>query len=107
MSLSAGHKQSETERMYYLCCCWCALQGALYPESNAEIIAQAKTRLHKAISEQKRLGWDLTRSWIMGNLFVEGMQKVEITSPVEDIEIAENECVAIDLIELTLKDRRW
>lgn len=79
----------------------------LYPESNAEIIAQAKTRLSNAILEQKRLGWDLTRSWIMGNLFVEGMQKIEIISPAKDIEIAENECVAIDLIELTLKDRRW
>ena len=79
----------------------------LYPESNADILARAKTRLSKAISEQKRLGWDLTRSWVMGNLFVEGMQNIEIISPAEDIEIAENECVAIDFIELTLKDRRW
>ena len=53
------------------------------------------------------MGWDLTRSWIMGNLFVEGMQKIEIISPAQDIEIAENECVAIDSVQLTLKDRRW
>lgn len=79
----------------------------LYPETSAEIITQAKTRLNNAIAEQKRLGWDLTRSWIMGNLFVEGMQKIEIISPAQDIEIAENECVAIDSVQLTLKDRRW
>jgi phage-related baseplate assembly protein len=79
----------------------------LYPETNAEIIIQAKTRLNNAIAEQKRLGWDLTRSWVMGNLFVEGMQKIEIISPAQDIEIAENECVAIDSVQLTLKDRRW
>jgi len=79
----------------------------LYPETSAEIITQSKTRLNNAIAEQKRLGWDLTRSWIMGNLFVEGMQKIEIISPEQDIEIAENECVAIDSVQLTLKDRRW
>ena len=79
----------------------------LYPETSAEIITQAKTRLNNAIAEQIRLGWDLTRSWIMGNLFVEGMQKIEIISPAQDIEIAENECVAIDSVQLTLKDRRW
>lgn len=79
----------------------------LYPETSAEIITQAETRLNSAIAEQKRLGWDLTGSWIMGNLFVEGMQKIEIISPAQDIEIAENECVAIDSVQLTLKDRRW
>jgi len=79
----------------------------LYPDALPEILEQSKQRLSNAITMQKRLGWDLTRSWIVGNLFVEGMQKIELLEPISDIDIAENECIAIDEIELDLVGRRW
>ncbi|MFT4314687.1 MAG: baseplate J/gp47 family protein [Wolbachia pipientis] len=40
----------------------------------------------------KRLGWSVTRSWIIANLFVDGVENVELIEPKEDVVVLGNEC---------------
>jgi phage-related baseplate assembly protein len=53
------------------------------------------------------LGWNLTRSWIIAHLFAQGVQRIELLSPLEDIIVLDHECVALDSIELTMGGRDW
>ncbi|MFT0820059.1 MULTISPECIES: baseplate assembly protein [Wolbachia] len=43
----------------------------------------------------KRLGWSVTRSWIIANLFVDGVENVELIEPKEDVVVLGNECAAL------------
>ena len=79
----------------------------LYPETPEDIIETAKAALVKALNETKGLGWNLTRSWIMAHLFAQGVQRIELLSPLEDIIVLDHECVALDSIELTMGGRDW
>ncbi|GJL37062.1 baseplate assembly protein [Enterobacter hormaechei] len=57
-----------------------------YPGPEAEpIIAAAKTRLQSYIASVQRLGRDIRRSAIYAALHVEGVQRVELISPVADV----------------------
>lgn len=58
----------------------------LYPGPEAEpVMAAAKASLQKYIASQTRLGRDIRRSAIYAALHVEGVQRVELTSPLEDV----------------------
>jgi phage-related baseplate assembly protein len=37
----------------------------------------------------------VTKSWIIANLFVEGVENIELIEPKEDIVVAGNECVTL------------
>lgn len=51
------------------------------------------------------LGWDLTRSWIIAHMFLEGVQRVELESPMENIIADENACVALNSLTINLAGR--
>ncbi|EAW1037466.1 baseplate assembly protein [Salmonella enterica] len=58
----------------------------LYPGPEAEpVMAEAKASLQKYIASQTRLGRDIRRSAIYAALHVEGVQRVELTSPQGDV----------------------
>lgn len=58
----------------------------LYPGPEAEpVMAAAKVSLQKYIASQTRLGRDIRRSAIFAALHVEGVQRVELASPAEDV----------------------
>lgn len=58
----------------------------LYPGPEAEpVMAAAKASLQRYIASQTRLGRDIRRSAIYAALHVEGVQRVELTSPLEDV----------------------
>lgn len=58
----------------------------LYPGPEAEpVMAEAKASLQKYIASQTRLGRDIRRSAIYAALHVEGVQRVELASPLEDV----------------------
>ncbi|WP_264707171.1 baseplate assembly protein [Wolbachia endosymbiont (group A) of Acrocera orbiculus] len=46
----------------------------------------------KKFEASRRLGWSVTRSWIIANLFVEGVENVELIEPKEDVVVLGNEC---------------
>ncbi|WP_312400626.1 baseplate assembly protein [Enterobacter chengduensis] len=57
-----------------------------YPGPEAEpILAAARARLEKYIASQTRLGRDIRRSAIFAALHVEGVQRVELESPAQDV----------------------
>lgn len=58
----------------------------LYPGPEAEpVMAAAKASLQKYIASQTRLGRDIRRSAIYAALHVEGVQRVELASPLDDM----------------------
>lgn len=58
----------------------------LYPGPETEpVIAAARASLKKYITSQTRLGRDIRRSAIYAALHVEGVQRVELTSPPDDV----------------------
>ncbi|PKB88497.1 baseplate assembly protein [Ewingella americana] len=60
----------------------------VYPGPEAEpILAAAKARLKTYINTQRRLGRDVRRSALFAALHAEGVQRVELISPVADIVI--------------------
>ncbi|UYC24081.1 baseplate J/gp47 family protein [Wolbachia endosymbiont of Aedes aegypti] len=48
----------------------------------------------------KRLGWSVTRSWIIANLFVDGVENVELIEPKEDVVVLGNECAVLGYVKL-------
>lgn len=58
----------------------------LYPGPEAEpVMAAAKASLQKYIASQTRLGRDIRRSALYAVLHVEGVQRVELASPLNDV----------------------
>lgn len=58
----------------------------LYPGPESEpVLSAAKAKLQTYITAQHRLGRDIRKSAIYAALHVEGVQRVELTSPVADI----------------------
>jgi len=58
----------------------------LYPGPEAEpVMAAAKASLQKYIASQTRLGRDIRRSALYATLHVEGVQRVELASPLNDV----------------------
>ncbi|RDD34108.1 baseplate assembly protein J [Wolbachia endosymbiont of Cylisticus convexus] len=50
----------------------------------------------------KRLGWSVTRSWIIANLFVDGVENVELIEPKEDVMVLGNECANLRNLKIEL-----
>ncbi|MFT0820320.1 MULTISPECIES: baseplate assembly protein [Wolbachia] len=53
---------------------------------------EIKEQCIKKFEASRRLGWSVTRSWIIANLFVEGVENVELIEPKEDVVVLGNEC---------------
>ncbi|WP_353274074.1 baseplate J/gp47 family protein [Wolbachia endosymbiont (group A) of Ennomos erosarius] len=53
---------------------------------------EIKKQFIKKFEVSKRLGWNVTRSWIIANIFVEGVENVELIEPKEDVVVLGNEC---------------
>ncbi|WP_250294734.1 baseplate assembly protein [Wolbachia endosymbiont of Oedothorax gibbosus] len=53
---------------------------------------EIKEQFIKKFEASRRLGWSVTRSWIIANLFVEGVENVELIEPKEDVVVLGNEC---------------
>lgn len=67
----------------------------LLPDATLDTIERGVTRVEAAFVKARRLEWDFERSWANAHLFVEGMKKIEIASPVEDIVTEFGQAVAL------------
>ncbi|WP_396078165.1 baseplate assembly protein [Candidatus Wolbachia massiliensis] len=67
---------------------------------NPDIIETAKKQFIEKFELAKRLGWNVTRSWIIANLFVEGVENVELIEPKEDVVVLGNECAVLGHVQL-------
>lgn len=70
------------------------------PDSQV-VLAEARTRLDRYISESHRLGRDVTRSGMFAALHAEGVQRVEITNPAKDIVVDRTQATHCTSITLT------
>ncbi len=67
-----------------------------------DIIETVKKKFIEKFETTKRLGWKVTRSWIIANLFVEGVENVELIEPREDVVVLGNECAALRSLNVEL-----
>ncbi|WP_264704943.1 baseplate assembly protein [Wolbachia endosymbiont (group A) of Gymnosoma rotundatum] len=61
---------------------------------------EIKEQFIKKFEASRRLGWNVTRSWIIANLFVEGVENVELIEPREDVVVLGNECAVLGYVKL-------
>ncbi len=67
-----------------------------------DIIETMKKKFIEKFGTTKRLGWKVTRSWIIANLFMEGGENVELIEPREDIGVKGNECAFLKSLNVEL-----
>jgi phage-related baseplate assembly protein len=79
----------------------------LLPETSASILTQMQTALTLAWAANMGLGRDVTRSWLISKLMLDGVQRVEITSPAADIVIPFNQAAALGAITLINSGRAY
>ena len=73
----------------------------LYPDTPMVAFDAIGARFKEALAAQSGLGWDLTPSWVIGELQRPGVHKVELMSPTVDIRANANQ--AVRLIHLNLE----
>ena len=63
------------------------------------------SRLTRELAQAAVLGWDLTQSWLIGQLQQPGIHKVALISPDTDIRIHSTQAVRLTDVQLTLAGR--
>ena len=79
----------------------------LLPDGNADLINTLPDTLRAAVGSQLGLGRDLTRSWLIRTLHAEGVQRLILTTPAQDVVIAADEAASIGAVKLTLGGRDY
>lgn len=82
-----------------------AAQIWLYPDTPMAVFDGLAQRLTQALAKEAVLGWDLTRSWLIGQLQQAGVHKVELISPDADIRIHSTQAVRLTDVQLTFAGR--
>jgi len=72
-----------------------------YPDTPIAAFDAIGARFKEALAAQSGLGWDLTPSWVIGELQRPGVHKVELLAPSTDIRANANQ--AVRLIHLNLE----
>ncbi|WP_265023384.1 baseplate assembly protein [Wolbachia endosymbiont (group A) of Epistrophe grossularia] len=67
-----------------------------------DIVETVKKKFIEKFETTKRLGWSVTRAWIIANLFIEGVENVELIEPREDVVVLGNECAALRSLNVEL-----
>jgi phage-related baseplate assembly protein len=77
----------------------------LYPDAPIETALAVRAVFVSALAGSAGLGWDLTRSWIIGQLQRAGVHKVELLSPTADVRAVANQAVRLAGLNLELVGR--
>ena len=77
----------------------------LYPDTPMAAFDAIEARFKEALAAQSGLGWDLTPSWVIGELQRPGVHKVELLAPSTDIRA--NATQAVRLMHLNLEFAGW
>lgn len=82
-----------------------AAQIWLYPDTPMAVFEGLTPRLTRELAQAAVLGWNLTRSWLIGQLQQAGVHKVELISPDADIRIHSTQAVRLTDVQLTFAGR--
>lgn len=74
----------------------------LYPDQPAAILNGLEQSIRTAFAAEGGLGWDLTPSWLISRLHVQGVQRVELASPAGVIAADSTTAVALGSITINL-----
>jgi len=77
----------------------------LYPDTPMVAFDAIEARFKEALAAQSGLGWDLTPSWVIGELQRPGVHKVELHSPTTDIRANANQAVRLMNLNLEFAGR--
>ncbi len=77
----------------------------LYPDTPMAVFEGLAPRLTRELAQAAVLGWDLTQSWLIGQLQQPGIHKVELTEPTSDIRIHSTQAVRLTDVQLTFAGR--
>ena len=77
----------------------------LYPDTPMAAFEAIAPRFKDALAAQSGLGWDLTPSWVIGELQRPGVHKVELHSPTTDIRANANQAVRLMNLNLEFAGR--
>lgn len=77
----------------------------LYPDTPIAAFDAIGARFKEALAAQSGLGWDLTPSWVIGELQRPGVHKVELHSPTKDIRANANQAVRLMHLNLEFAGR--
>lgn len=77
----------------------------LYPDTPMAVFDGLAPRLTRELAQAAVLGWDLTRSWLIGQLQQAGVHKVELSEPATDIRIHSTQAVRLTDVQLTFAGR--
>lgn len=67
----------------------------LYPDSSTTILDGIEASVRQAVEDEGGLGWDLTLSWLIKNIHVDGVQRVELVSPTANQVAADDTAISI------------
>ena len=77
----------------------------LYPDSSASILDNIEAAIRAGVAIEGGLGWDLTLSWLIKNIHVDGVQRVELITPT--ISQVADDGTAISIGTFTLINRGY
>lgn len=67
-----------------------------------EFLSTIKTSFKKNFEKIVGLGGSISRSWIISNLFLDGVKDVQLLSPVADTNVMETDCARLINVELAV-----
>ena len=67
-----------------------------------EFLSTIQSSFKNAFSKIAGLGVSISRSWIISNLFLDGVKDVQLLSPISDVEVSETECARLLDVELSV-----
>lgn len=79
----------------------------LLPQTSATITMAMEAALRLAWASQIVLGRDVTRSWLVSQLMLDGVQRVEIGAPSADIIVPPYQAVALGLVTIEISGRDY
>ena len=79
----------------------------LYPDTPDEVLDKAREDFPILFNSARGMGWNLTKSWIVRQLHLEGVQEVEILQPSENISVDEFQSVALGTVNIAMGERKW
>lgn len=82
-----------------------AAQIWLYPDTPMAVFEGLAPRLTRELAQAAVLGWDLTLSWLIGQLQQSGVHKVALSEPATDIRIHSTQAVRLTDVQLTFAGR--
>lgn len=77
----------------------------LYPDTPYDVFDRLAPDLARSIDQARGLGWDLTRSWLIGRLQAGGVHRVELVSPAADVVVGADACVALGALRVEFAGR--